>query len=51
MIEEQRINRKHAKIALKGHCLVCIDGFPVGWAKWQEGMLKNEYPAGWRWLS
>jgi NOL1/NOP2/sun family putative RNA methylase len=51
MIEEDRVLRKHADIPLKGHCLVCIDGFPVGWGKYQEGMLKNEYPAGWRWMS
>jgi NOL1/NOP2/sun family putative RNA methylase len=51
MIEQQRIHRKHSEVALKGHCLVCIDGFPVGWGKWQEGMIKNEYPAGWRWMS
>lgn len=35
--------------ALKGYVLVCIDGYSAGWAKWQDGMLKNEYPAGWRW--
>jgi NOL1/NOP2/fmu family ribosome biogenesis protein len=51
IIEEQRIHRKHSEVALKGHCLVCIDGFPVGWGKWQEGIIKNEYPAGWRWMS
>jgi NOL1/NOP2/sun family putative RNA methylase len=51
MAEEARIHRKHADVPLKGHCLVCIDGFPVGWGKWQEGMIKNEYPAGWRWMS
>jgi NOL1/NOP2/sun family putative RNA methylase len=51
IIEEQRIHRKHSNVPLKGHCLVCIDGFPVGWGKWQEGMIKNEYPAGWRWMS
>ncbi|WP_340022659.1 RsmB/NOP family class I SAM-dependent RNA methyltransferase [Paenibacillus sp. FSL K6-1096] len=33
----------------KGYTLVCIDGFSAGWGKWQDGMLKNEYPAGWRW--
>ncbi len=36
-------------VPAKGYCLVCIDGFPVGWAKWQDGLLKNEYPPGWRW--
>ncbi|MET3847252.1 NOL1/NOP2/sun family putative RNA methylase [Paenibacillus sp. OAE614] len=35
----------------KGYALVCIDGYSAGWGKWQEGMLKNEYPAGWRWTS
>lgn len=35
--------------ATKGYTLVCIDGFSAGWGKWQDGMLKNEYPAGWRW--
>ncbi|WNS46142.1 RsmB/NOP family class I SAM-dependent RNA methyltransferase [Paenibacillus sp. MMS20-IR301] len=35
--------------ASKGYTLVCIDGFSAGWGKWQDGMLKNEYPAGWRW--
>lgn len=33
----------------KGYMLVCIDGYSAGWGKWQDGMLKNEYPAGWRW--
>jgi NOL1/NOP2/sun family putative RNA methylase len=35
--------------AAKGYCLVCIDDHPVGWGKWLHGMLKNEYPPGWRW--
>ncbi len=35
--------------AAKGYCLVCIDDHPVGWGKWLDGMLKNEYPPGWRW--
>jgi NOL1/NOP2/sun family putative RNA methylase len=51
IIEEQRIHRQLTESTSKGLCLVCIDGFPVGWAKWQDGMLKNEYPAGWRWTS
>ncbi|WP_025692758.1 RsmF rRNA methyltransferase first C-terminal domain-containing protein, partial [Paenibacillus zanthoxyli] len=33
----------------KGYVLVCIDGYSAGWGKWQNGILKNEYPAGWRW--
>jgi NOL1/NOP2/sun family putative RNA methylase len=37
------------KAGRKGYCLVCIQEFPVGWGKWADGMLKNEYPPGWRW--
>ncbi|WP_245237194.1 RsmF rRNA methyltransferase first C-terminal domain-containing protein, partial [Paenibacillus ihuae] len=47
-IPEQRLSVKTGSTS-KGYVLVCIDGFSAGWAKWQEGMLKNEYPAGWRW--
>jgi NOL1/NOP2/fmu family ribosome biogenesis protein len=35
--------------AAKGYCLVCIEDHPIGWGKWHDGMLKNEYPPGWRW--
>jgi NOL1/NOP2/fmu family ribosome biogenesis protein len=51
IIEEQRIHRQLSESSSKGLCLVCIDGFSMGWAKWQDGMLKNEYPSGWRWTS
>ncbi|HEX7056379.1 MAG TPA: RsmB/NOP family class I SAM-dependent RNA methyltransferase [Bacilli bacterium] len=37
-------------VAAKGYCLVCTDGYPLGWGKYQDGILKNEYPAGWRWI-
>ncbi|WP_339821201.1 RsmB/NOP family class I SAM-dependent RNA methyltransferase [Paenibacillus sp. FSL R7-0216] len=33
----------------KGYVLITVDGYSLGWGKWQDGMLKNEYPAGWRW--
>lgn len=33
----------------KGWCLVCVDGFPLGWAKCTGGTLKNKYYPGWRW--
>ncbi len=32
----------------KGYNVVCVDGFTLGWAKSGEGILKNNYPAGWR---
>lgn len=30
-------------------CLVCVDGFPLGWGKLSGGRLKNKYYPGWRW--
>ncbi|MBB6214651.1 NOL1/NOP2/sun family putative RNA methylase [Anaerosolibacter carboniphilus] len=34
----------------KGWTLVCVDHFPVGWAKQTGTMLKNYYPPAWRWI-
>lgn len=34
----------------KGWTLVCVDGYPLGWAKQLKDMLNNYYPSGWRWL-
>lgn len=33
---------------VKGWCLVCVDGYPLGWAKYVGGSLRNKYYAGWR---
>lgn len=35
---------------VKGWCLVCVDGFPLGFAKGTGQALKNKYYPGWRWL-
>ncbi|MCR2803229.1 RsmB/NOP family class I SAM-dependent RNA methyltransferase [Paenibacillus soyae] len=32
----------------KGYVLVCVDGYPAGWSKYSDGMLKNELTPGWR---
>lgn len=32
----------------KGWVLVCVDGFPLGWAKGTAEGLKNYYPIAWR---
>ncbi len=32
----------------KGYYVVCVDGYPLGWVKAQNGMLKNQYPPSWR---
>lgn len=33
----------------KGWTLVCVDGYPLGWAKYAGNTLKNKYYPGWRW--
>ncbi|WP_442951105.1 RsmB/NOP family class I SAM-dependent RNA methyltransferase [Paenibacillus sp. 481] len=38
-----------AGTSAKGYVLVTVDGLPLGFAKWAGGILKNEYPAAWRW--
>ncbi|MFD0714058.1 RsmB/NOP family class I SAM-dependent RNA methyltransferase [Paenibacillus sp. GCM10027626] len=36
---------------LKGHVLVCIDEYSIGWGKYDgNSLFKNELPAGWRWI-
>ena len=34
----------------KGWTLVCYENFPLGWGKAQNGMLKNHFPKGLRWV-
>lgn len=35
---------------VKGWCLVCVNEFPLGFAKGTGMALKNKYYPGWRWL-
>lgn len=32
----------------RGWVLVCVDGYPLGWSKGADGVLKNHYPKGLR---
>ncbi|MGO4541224.1 RsmB/NOP family class I SAM-dependent RNA methyltransferase [Paenibacillus sp. 2TAB19] len=41
---------RQSDVIAKGYVLVCTDGYPLGWAKYAGGMIKNELPAGWRWI-
>ncbi|MFR5602488.1 MAG: RsmF rRNA methyltransferase first C-terminal domain-containing protein [Lachnospiraceae bacterium] len=34
---------------ITGWCLVCVDGYPLGFAKGNGRVLKNKYYPGWRW--
>lgn len=36
--------------AQKGWNLVTVDGFPLGWGKYDGDLLKNHYPKGLRWV-
>lgn len=36
--------------AVKGWCLVCVDGYALGFAKGSGSTLKNKYYPGWRWM-
>ena len=36
-------------MAKNGWILVCVDGWPLGWAKYAGAVLKNKYYPGWRW--
>lgn len=47
-IPQPRVQFKE-ELGPKGYVLVMAGGFPLGWGKWMDGILKNEYPAGWRW--
>lgn len=33
-----------------GWNLVCVDGYPLGWGKFNKSLLKNKYLPGWRWM-
>ncbi len=36
------------QLLLEGFVLVCAGGYPLGWAKYKNGNLKNKYLPGWR---
>lgn len=42
MVDDLEIARE------KGWQLVCVNGYPLGWAKLVNGTLKNKYHPGWR---
>lgn len=46
---EDRLEKAAPDVPAKGYCLVGVDGHPLGFGKWQNGILKNEYAPGWRW--
>ena len=48
-LKGETIILKDTEKLAEGWCLVCAEGFPLGWAKGNKGVLKNKYYPGWRW--
>lgn len=48
-LKGETISLKGEEGPLKGWCLVCVEGFPLGFAKGSGAALKNKYYPGWRW--
>ncbi|MGN0438994.1 MAG: RsmF rRNA methyltransferase first C-terminal domain-containing protein [Lachnospiraceae bacterium] len=44
LLEEEQKNVKD------GICLICVDGFSLGFGKMNKGTIKNKYLPGWRWM-
>lgn len=49
-LKGETIELSSHEVSLKGWTLVLVDGYPLGFAKAQNGTLKNKYCAGWRLL-
>jgi len=48
-LKGETISLETEELVKKGWCLVCVDDFPLGWAKCTGMTLKNKYYPGWRW--
>lgn len=48
-LKGETISLKEGEALAKGWSLVCVDGFPLGFAKGAGMTLKNKYYPGWRW--
>lgn len=33
----------------KGNCIICVDGYPLGYGRLLNGRIKNDYPQGYIW--
>lgn len=48
-LKGETISLKETEGPVKGWCLVCVEDFPLGFAKGTGQALKNKYYPGWRW--
>lgn len=46
---EDMVNPDVSKLK-EGYCLVCVEGYSLGFAKHSNGTFKNKYLPGWRWM-
>ncbi len=49
-LKGETLQPEAGRIPGKGWTLVCLDGFPAGWGRWDGSTLKNERLPGWRWV-
>ncbi len=47
-LKGETIDIRDIDSSMKGWVLVCLDGYPMGFAKASKGTLKNKLDAGWR---
>lgn len=47
-LKGETINIAPEEAAGKGWHLFCVEGYPLGWGKLNNGTLKNKYHSGWR---
>lgn len=48
-LKGETISLHSSEVPVTGWCLVCVDDYPLGFAKGTGMMLKNKYYRGWRW--
>lgn len=44
------LSDEEEKCCQDGFCLICVDGFSLGFGKLSNGTMKNKYLPGWRWM-
>ncbi len=48
-LKGETISLEQGEAPVKGWCLICTDGFALGFGKGNGMTIKNKYYAGWRW--
>lgn len=48
--ETIELTQEEEKKLKDGICLICVEGFSLGFGKLNRGTMKNKYLPGWRWM-